>query len=171
VSLENKYGKKKVTLIEPKAPDSKVVISGIPENSIVINVDQFWSLNTMFSNLKGQRKRADFVIVADNGAKKAILYIEMKRTKGRREEDIIRQLTGAQCFIAYCQEIGRAKAFWNQKNFLHDYEERFVFIGHTGIPKQKTRITRKTTIHNQPDKMLKISSPRYLAFNRLAGKR
>ena len=170
VLLKDYFGKKKVVLTEPQASDSEVVIFGMPENSIVINVDQFWSLDKMFNHLNGQCKRADFVIVADDGAKKAIVYIEMKRTRARREKDIIQQLTGAQCFIGYCREIGRAKAFWNEPRFLQDYEERFISFRRTGIPKQKTRTDLKTSVHNRPDQMLKISSPTHLTFNHLAGK-
>ncbi len=67
----------------------------------------------------------------------------------------------------YCREIG--KAFWNQKNFLDDYSYRFVSIGHTGIPKRKTRISLQTGVHDCPKRMLKIDWPHDLQFNYLAG--
>ncbi len=67
--------------------------------------------------------------------------------------EIIQQLKGAQCFLAYCQEIG--KTFWNESDFLKKYKQRFVSIGHTSIIKRKTRITRESGKHDQPEKMLK----------------
>ena len=97
---------------------------------------------------------------------KVIIYIEMKATKGTIQ-GIIQQLAGAQCFITYCREIG--KAFWNERDFLKGYRQRFVSIGHTSIPKRKTRITHHPGSHDQPDKMLKIDWPRHLQFNQLAG--
>lgn len=169
VTLQDNYGKNIVTLVEPQCPDSSVTIYGMPHDAIVINVDDYWSLDKMFTHAQGQCKRADFIIVADNGVKKVILYIEMKRTKAP-EREIIQQLTGAQCFVACCREIGKARAFWNQRTFLDEYEERFVTIGGTSIAKTTTRWTTSTDgIHSRPDKMLKISSPHHLNFNRLAG--
>ena len=169
VSLTDKYGKKMVTLTEPQCPDSCVTIYGMPDDAIVIKADDFRSPDTVFNGSRGECKRADFVIVANAGIKKAIIYIELKKTKGS-EREIIQQLTGARCFVAYCREIGQAQAFWNQRTFLTGYVERFVSIGHTSIPKRKTRIARQTGAHDRPDKMLKIDSPYHLEFNRLVGR-
>jgi hypothetical protein len=86
--------------------------------------------------------------------------------KGQPTE-IVQQLKGAQCFIAYCREIG--KAFWNEPDFMKKYRHRFVSIAHTSIPKRKTRITRESGKHDEPEKMLKIDWPHHLQFNQLAG--
>jgi len=155
---------KRVILTEFEEPDSSVSISGLPKETIVIKADVFKSPDTMFNGSFGECRRADYVIVAEK--KKVILCIEMKAKKGS-EKEIIQQLTGAQCFIAYCREIG--KAFWNRKNFLDDYAYRFVSIGHTSIPKRPTRISRKTGVHDFPKRMLKIDWPHDLQFNHLAG--
>ena len=165
LSLADNYGNKMVKLTEPQHPNSSVTIFGIPDNAVVIKVDAFKSPDTVFNGSHGECKRADFVIVADAGNKKVILYIEMKATKGS-EKEIIQQLTGAHCFVAYCQGIGQA--FWNEQNFLDGYVHRFVSIGHTSIPKQKMRTTRPTGAHDRPDRMLKINSPHHLNFNHLA---
>ncbi len=169
-ALIDNYGKKKVILVEQDI--SSVTISGMPEDSIVIKADDsFKSPDSVFrcSKLKGQCKRADYVIVADMDKKKVILYIELKRTKDG-EKSIIQQLMGARCFIAYCQEIGRS--FWEKQDFLDGYVYRFVSIGHTGIAKRKTRIERKSKniIHDQPELMMKIAWPSHLHFNHLVGK-
>ena len=46
--------------------------------------------------------------------------------KTSKEKEIIQQLKGAQCFVEYCQAIG--KSFWEKQDFLDDYKYRFVSI-------------------------------------------
>lgn len=165
-ALVDSYGKKQTILTEPQCPGVSVTISGLPDNVIVIKADAFVSPGTVFKGSRGECKRADFVIVADTGNKKVIVCIEMKATNDG-EKEIIQQLTGAQCFVGYCQEIG--KAFWNQPDFLKGYVYRFVSISQISIAKNKTRINRQTGIHDRPDRMLKIAYPHHLQFNHLAG--
>ena len=160
------YSKTKIELVEPQDTRSAVSIYGVPDNVIVIKVDTFPPPDSVFAGKRGECKRADYVIVSNTEERKVIVYIEMKRTKGSREE-IVQQLKGAKCFINYCKEIGRV--FWQERNFLKDYQHCFVSIGHTSIPKRRTRITRKNGKHDQPDKMLKIDWPHHLQFNHLAG--
>ena len=134
VSLVNHQNKKKVTLEEKddKVPNNEkanytVDILGLPDDSdvIVIKVDAFKSPTSIFNEKNGVCKRSDFVIIADTGTEKVIVIIEMKAGNPERQ-GIIKQFKGAQCFIRYCQEIG--KSFWNQDNFLKDYDYRFVAI-------------------------------------------
>ena len=162
--LQEEYGKKFVKLYEPQAPDSAATIRNLPSDAIVIKVDAFRSPDDIFKGTKGECKRADFVIVS--AAKRRILYIEIKRNKDGWEQ-IVKQLTGAQCFVKYCREIGRA--FWKEEAFLDGYEPRFISIGHTSIAKRKTRITKKSIKHNSPEKAMKVDWPNYLQFNQLAG--
>lgn len=164
--LESHNNKNRVILTEPQHKDSSVTIFGMPDNAIVIKSDVFKSPDNVFNGTKGECKRADFVIVADTEGKKVILCIEMKARRDS-EKEIIQQLTGTQCFIVYCREIG--KAFWEQQNFLKDYAYRFISISHISISKRKSRATRQTGVHDRPDRMLKISSPHHLQFNQLAG--
>jgi hypothetical protein len=165
-TLIDNYGKKHVILTEPQCPNSLVTIAGMPDEAIVIKADAFKSPDTVFNGAQGECKRADFVIVSDTGNKKIILFIEMKAKKDSNKE-IVQQLNGIRCFIAYCQEIG--KVFWNKPDFLDGYAYRFISIGHTSIPKRKTRITRQSSIHDRPERMLKIDYPHRLQFNQLAG--
>lgn len=167
IQLLGNYDKKSVVLSEPQYPASSVTISGIPDNAIVIKADAFTSPKSVFKDSKNECKRADFVIVANTGNKKSIVFIEMKATKAPAKE-IIKQLYGAKCFIVYCQEIG--KSFWKQPGFLAGYSFRFISIGNTSISKRKTRIDPTTGIHDSPERMLIISSSRQLQFNQLAGK-
>jgi len=164
IPLKNSYGKYYVVLDEPQAVDSSVTIRGLPYDSHVIKVDSFTSPDAVFKGEKGERRRADYVIICDS--KKRIIYIELKRTKDAWGH-IVNQLLGAECFVKYCQEIGRS--FWNEPTFLEGYEHRFISIGHTSIAKRKTRIEKTAAKHDSPNKAMKIDWPNTLQFNHLAG--
>jgi hypothetical protein len=169
VSLEDYHGKKKVVLIEPPPANYDVTIHGMPEDDevIVIKADSFTAPKEIFSDSKCECKRADFIIVAETDEKKVIICIEMKAGKGGTETEIIQQLKGAKCFVAYCREIGQA--FWNHQNFLDGYVYRFVSIRNISISKRPTRPLNPSDVHDRPDKMLKITSPKGLQFKRLVG--
>lgn len=168
VPIQDADGKKTVTLTEPQQPGSSVTIAGLPDDAIVIKADAFKSPDAVFTGSQGECKRADFIIVAARGNKKTIVCIEMKATKDS-EKEIVQQLNGAKCFVSYCQKIG--EVFWQQPDFLKGYAHRYVSIGHTSIPKRKTRIDRAGGVHDRPDRMLKISFPHRLQFDQLAGAR
>lgn len=166
VEATEHYGRETVDLIEPQHPDSTVKVFGLPDDAIVIKVDAFQSPDAIFAGSRGECKRADFVIIAVVGDTQVVIYIEMKATKAR-EHELVHQLAGAQCFLAYCCEIG--KAFWRQPTFLKNRVERFVSIGHTSINKTRTRVTRQSAVHDRPERMLKLASPHHIEFNHLAG--
>ena len=162
--VEDSYGKKKVTLREPPPADYSVTIHGMPNDDqvIIIKADAFPAPKTVFIGSKGECKRADFVIIAD-GKKKVILCIEMKAGKGESETDIIAQLKGAKCFVAYCREIGQL--FWNKPNFLKDYEYRFVSIKNIKINKTSTRFDPTPHFFSDIQILKRIGS--YFQFNDL----
>lgn len=167
VPLENRNNKHQVTLTEPPPANYSITIYGMPDDDevIVIKADIFNSPKTVFKGNFGECKRADFVIIADTEKKKVILCIEMKGGKGGSEKEIIQQLKGAQCFVAYCREIGQL--FRNKQDFLSGYMYRFLSITEISTAKQPTRTAKKIGNHDRPDRMLKISSPPYLKFNDL----
>ena len=161
--------KSSVTLNEPQSPTSEVTIYGLPHNAIVIKVDTFKSPDTILTETKGQRKRSDYIIVTDKNGKKNILHIEIKTTGGS-EKDIINQLKGSVCFVGYCKEI--AKEFWYEKDFLSEFESRFVRFAHTGsINKKPTRIDTKGKPNNTPKRMMKLNGRRKRQFNHSVGAR
>lgn len=164
MAFKDNNGKKEAILTEPQYPDSSITISGLPDNIIIIKADTFKSPDTVFAGSKGECKRADFVIIADTNDKKIIMCIEIKATK-KLEWEILQQLKGAQCFIYYCREIGRT--FWKKEEFLKNYMYRFISIGHTSIPKQKTRPSVEPIDHDNPRALVKIISGRHIQFNRL----
>jgi len=169
---DGKRIKYSVTLTEPQHSYS-VTIDRMPNDDKVIFIDvdtYFPAPSKIFTAEKGQCKRADFVIVTNTGTEKIILCLEIKKKKDSNST-IIQQLTGAQCFVAYCKEIG--KAFWHKDNFLDAYQYRFVSIGHISISKKKTQIKSSNKnpdskeIHDCPNRMLKISCSGSLLFDRL----
>ncbi len=123
VPLQNDYGKPFVELAESKALDSSATIHNVPSDVIVIKVDAFQSPDSIFCGKNGECKRADYVIVSTEA--KRILYVEIKRRKDSWDQ-IVKQLTGAECFVKYCREIG--KSFWKKATFLEKYEHRFISI-------------------------------------------
>lgn len=163
VPTQGSSGKLRVTLQEPQAPDSSATISELPTDALVIKVDVFRSPDEIFNGTYGECKRADYVIIS--AKKRCILYIEIKRTKDSWNH-IVKQLMGAECFIKYCQEVG--KRFWNCSDFLSGYEHRFISIGHTSISKRPTRYKDSAPIHNSPEKALKVDWPKNLQFYQLA---
>ena len=162
-----------VTLTEPQHSYS-VTIDRMPKDDkvIVIDVDTYFPApKKIFTGSKGECKRADFVIVTNTGTEKIILCLEIKKRTDSKST-IIKQLTGAQCFVAYCKEIG--KAFWNKHNFLDAYQYRFVSIGHISISKKKTQSESSINnnpdskeIHDCPNRMRIISYSGSLLFDRL----
>jgi hypothetical protein len=166
VETTNTYDHLSVRLEEPQQPNSVVKIKGLPEEVIIIKVDTFPAPDTIFTGKNGECRRADYVIVANEQARKRILFIEMKRRKAP-EHEIVEQFKGAACFIAYCKEV--AKQFYNFNDLLTGYEFRYVSFGHTSIAKRKTRYERTAAQHNRPDRMLKIDWPNNLYFKHLAG--
>ena len=141
-----------------------------PDEVIVINVDKFRIPAHIFNGDKGECKRADYVIIANTDSEKVILCIELKKG-GKPTNWIIQQLTGAKCFILYCQIL--VKHFWHKWDFLDEYEYRFVTFKKIPIDKKITRYrtnqqrSSATEIHNSPEKMLKISSLNSLRFGQL----
>ena len=167
IILENRYNKKIVELKEPPPADYAITIHGMPDddNVVVIKTDTFSSPNSIFKGDCGECKRADFVIIANYENKRVIICIEMKAGKGEKEKEIIQQLKGTECFVAYCGEIGRL--FWNEQHFLKDYTFRFISIRDIKIPKKPSRVANSGILHDRPERMLKISSPAYLQLKRL----
>lgn len=161
-----------VRLCEPKSTDHtgySVEIRGLPnqEDCVVIKADEFPPTLKFFQGTKGERKRADFIIVANNNNKNVIICIELKAEKQTKPpSEIIQQLKGAQCVIGYCQQI--AKHFWGQAQFLEGYEYRFVTMRDISISKKPSfsRVNH-TVSHNTPENMLKIDSPYNLYLKQL----
>ena len=135
VPLQQAEDKFSVTLKDKQA-ETTVEITDLPDNSIVIRAEAFKPPD-VFKGSKGERRRADFVIVSNVATEKWIICIETQAGTGKNIEDVEQQLRGAQCFMGYCKCIG--KSFWQSEKFLDDYQYRFVSIAGININKQSTR--------------------------------
>jgi hypothetical protein len=176
VTLIDYQNKKKVILEEKseittsnKKSNYSFEILGLPSEdcAIVIKVDDFKSPDSIFNGGNGECKRSDFVIVADLGKEKFIVFLEMKAGDGGDNSGIVKQLKGAGCFIKYCKEIGRS--FWNKGDFLEDYEPRFVAILKiaSNVRKGSTVYKAREFINDTPEKMFKISNRIDIQFRML----
>lgn len=149
-----------------------LILKGLPKNSMVIRADDFQENLSIFKKLKMQPKRADFVVISNKGAKKWMIYIETQLRNWKKDVHVEAQLKGAQCFMAYCKCIG--KSFWESKEFLEDYEHRFVSVTNVNLNKKGTRPdfipSSKNRLHNRPDAFLKISGISSLHFHKLISK-
>lgn len=169
ITLEQPYaqGKKRLYMPEPEAGYT-LIIDGLPEDTIVIKADVFHAPEEFFNRDKGVCKRADLIIITrTNEDKKYIVFIEAKGGNPATGGDIIKQLQGAVCLLAYCREIGRI--FWGKKNFLQEnnYQYRFVSLKNINpsISKKPTRFTEG--LHNSPEKCLKLGSKATYQFREL----
>ena len=155
VPLQQEPGKPPSVQLTDVQANSSVEIRGLPNDSIVIRAEHFEHSLSVFSGSKGERRRADFVIISQS-RKKWIVYIETQLSDYKDSSEVIQQLRGALCFVTYCKCIG--KEFWSERGFLEDYEFRFVSMVNTGMDKRRTRRRRDRTIwHNRPENFLKIS--------------
>ncbi len=173
---ENPYGKKQVTLKEDNQVNYSLVISNLPDDVLVLNIDKFKinDLKAVFQKCgdnskesKGVCARADFAIIAAMDTKKIIIFIEMKRSSNSLEREVIAQLRGAQCFIEYCKSIGRV--FWEKHDFLRGYEYYFVQIKNLQSSSKKQNRSKRNCeqLHNRAENMLKISNPHYITLKHL----
>ena len=79
VMLQPAQGKPFVQLTDLTS-GTTVKVNGVPHDSIVIRAEDFENPLTIFNGSKGERKRADFVIISnDENEKRWIICIETKR--------------------------------------------------------------------------------------------
>lgn len=158
--------------LEDRQAGTNVKIKNILHNSIVVRADAFEFRHPVFAGLKDEGKRADFVIVSNEEARRWIICIEIKRGNIQKSE-VTAQLRGARCIMDYCKSIGRE--FWSARGFLSDYEYRFVGIARLNIQNQPTRAYAPDTqsqgeLHSRPDVFLQILGSSDLFFHNLIDK-
>lgn len=156
-------------ILKDKQAKTAVEITEIPHESIVIKAEVFKPPN-IFKGSKGERRRADFVIVSNTETDKWIICIETQKGTGKDRDHVEQQLRGADCFIGYCKCIG--KSFWQSAKFLDGYRYRYVSIVNININKQSTRAYKPTNqsvkkTHDSPDTFREILGHQTLYFNEL----
>jgi hypothetical protein len=147
-------------------------ITDISIHSVIIKVDDnFPAPDKIFKGGKGERKRADYVIVDTKN--KYILCLEIKAGDCKTADSIENQLMGAECFIQYCQKIGQS--FWMYEPFLKDYTYRFAAITNAGSINKRPTDNWSDDINqgNSAKSFLKISgnSNKGYHFNQLIGEK
>ena len=162
IPLQPRPGKPSVELTDDKIKTS-VTIKGLPHDSVVIRSEAFEDPLTIFRGSKKERRRADFVIVSNEDTEKWIVCIETQAGNSKNAADIKAQLRGAQCFVSYCKCIGRS--FWGSKNFLDNYQYRFVCMANINLDK-KSMYPNKQPLHDSAEKFLKIPGNAH-HFNKL----
>ena len=150
---------------------SAVEIKGLPRQSIIIRAEYLKDPLTLFAGDKGERKRADFIIVSHDEKHKWIICIETQATNSKTRAHVVQQLKGAQCLMWYCTCIGRA--FWGLKEFLKEEQCHYRFVSIVNITgkKQNTRprYDSRDGSHDVPEKFLKCSGHTRVHFRRLTG--
>ena len=168
VPLQQSAGSTSVKLKDKQAKTS-VEITDIPYDSLVIKAEAFKD-PAVFKGSKGERRRADFVIVSNAATEKWIICIETQKATGKDSEKVEQQLRGAECFIGYCKCIGQS--FWQSQEFLDGYQYRFVSIVNINIDKQTTRFYKpknqpRKKLHDNPEDFREIQRHQSLHFNQL----
>jgi hypothetical protein len=130
-----------VTLTENTDNTSySIKIKGLPQETLILKADEFPALLNFFKGSKGERKRADYIILTNiKDDKKIAVFLELK-SGNPDNKDVIDQLKGAFCLYQYLQKVGQI--FWGYRDFLTDYEIKFAVIKE--IP-QKTKLNKGTT--------------------------
>ena len=163
--------KPSVHLVDRQA-ETTIEIKGLPHDSIVIRAEDFENPLAIFSGSKGERRRADFVIVSNEDRGKWVICIENQAGNDKSAAHVVDQLKGARCFVSYCQCIG--KSFWESEQFLDGYQYRFVSMADVNSNKgtKKTRpyssyMQSKDRLHDTPDDFLKFLRSPSLHFRKL----
>ena len=168
VMLQPAQGKPFVQLTDLQS-GTTVRINGVPHDSIVIRAEDFENPLILFNGSKGERKRADFVIVSnDENDRKWVICIETQEMDSKLASHVVQQLKGASCFVSYCRCIG--KSFWESEEFLDGYQYRFVSIVDLNFNRSRRRTQpfySQGELHNRPDLFLKISQSPIIHFHKL----
>ena len=134
-----------------------VKVCGLPDNSVLLNLDKSKEPKSLFKAGKGQRKRCDYVLFTELDGRKIMIFIELKSGRTKRQ-DIIRQFKGAECIIDYCESV--IKRFYNHIDLFVMYEKRFViFHKAPSMAQRTTRLTPAIYKNNKPESFLKIPNP------------
>lgn len=158
----------RIILEERNSQSYTLEISRIPDDIIAFKTDMFPAPRSIFRNSRNECKRADYVIVARSNNRRWIVYVELKKRGTGERPNIIRQLRGAKCLVAYCRAI--AGEFWEEDQFLDSYTERFVSV-RIGTSESSTRVPRgrRNVPHDAPERMLTVFAEGTLQFDKLLG--
>lgn len=155
---DTQQDRKELLLKEPQDRSYELRIVGAPYDTIAFRADAFPPSRHIFRGSRGERKRADYVIVANENERSWIVYVEMKGGNDALASEITAQLRGAHCLVAYCRAIGRQ--FWGESAFLEpgNYCERFVSVKSVGSSKKPSWPSPRPR-NDSPETMWKFKNP------------
>jgi len=139
VGIGKTDGKAEVKLIEKDkgAKLREVTLTNLPIESIVLKLDKT-PIHRVFKG-KGPNKRCDYLILTKLIDKDIALFIEMKSTN-YDEDDCLAKFKGTECLMNYCNSV--LYKFYNKKNVISKFDNRFVIFYKTSINKHLTRQKR-----------------------------
>lgn len=163
IELQDDYGKPFVRLQEPGDPDSCVDIVHVPDDLLAIDLDANFSNESLFQSGTGVAvcKRSDYLLISVD--LQCALFVEMKRSSAQGSS-VRKQLLGGLCVFEYIDRV--VFHFYNTR-FLTGYQQRFVALLDTVLPKRPTK-QRAEPLHDSPENMLRIRGMRRVQFNQLA---
>lgn len=134
-------------------------ITGAPYDTVAFRADSFPAPRDLFRCGNGECKRADYVIISRDDDENWIIYVEMKSGSTGSREEIVQQLRGAQCIVAYCRAVGRE--FWGEDRFLQSraFRERFVSVRNVGQPRKRPSEPPSVPVNDRPEHMKTFSDP------------
>lgn len=149
---------KDLILTEPQDQSYELRIIRAPYDTIAFRADAFPPPRHIFRGSRGERKRADYVIVANEDERSWIVYVEMKGGNSALASEIAAQLRGAHCLVAYCRAIGRQ--FWGARAFLEpgNYREHFVSVKNVRSSKKPSWPSPRPR-NDSPETMWKFKNP------------
>ena len=167
--FQDPYGKNEVELVEDKNPSSKIRIAGIPDNSLIINLDDYFcEPDQIFAGNKNECCRADYILISANGNDRQIVFIELKGTDDDNSH-IRKQLLGAECFSLYCASI--LGVFWKYKIPLNQYRKHFVCCKYTCSAARSTAYDPQASSNDTVDKMLILVGSHTFQYNQFIARK
>ena len=158
-----------VILGETKALESHICVGGIPNNTIVFNLDDsFNAPDRIFGGTKQECCRSDYVFVSDDTNGKYVICAEVK-SGDDTVSHIKNQLRGSTAFVEYCKAI--LQQFWRYNFLLEQYEFHYVAFAHTTEKGTITIPTSAQPPNTTVNAMLKLSGQNKYQFNHLVQKR
>lgn len=165
----DKSGQNIVELRELQEKDSVIWIKGVPEESIIFNLDDFFPApDQIFAGSKSECCRSDYVIVSNANVEKNIVFIEMKSDYDDDYAHMKNQLRGAYSFMGYCQTI--LDAFWKYTFSFDKYDKHYVICTRTS-KKWTKKFDRNQPANTDVENPLKLEGSNQYPFNRLIGRK
>ncbi|MDR0338278.1 MAG: hypothetical protein LBI18_14475 [Planctomycetaceae bacterium] len=119
----------------------EVKITDISDNAMLIKIDYGDVNKHIFRSENGQRKRCDYLIIAEQHNNKKILFFIEIKSKTFNEDEITQKFLASECLFDYM--VSMLNRFYKKNFNLDEWKKRFILF-------QKTRINKKQ-IHPAKD--------------------